>query len=84
MPGERHEVRAERRWKQLTARGQDIAFKDMLEDILRRDQRDSGRDTAPMVQAKDAVLLDTTDLGIEAAFDAARRIVEAARVRQGL
>ena len=78
------EVRAERRWKQLTARGQDIAFKDMLEDILRRDQRDSGRDSAPMVQAKDAVLLDTTDLGIEAAFDAARRIVEAARVQHGL
>jgi cytidylate kinase len=78
------EVRAERRWKQLTARGQDIAFADMLEDIRRRDERDSGRDSAPMVQADDAVLLDTTDLGIEAAFDAARRIVEAARVRHGL
>ena len=78
------EVRAERRWKQLTARGQDIAFADMLEDIRRRDERDSGRDSAPMVQADDAVLLDTTDLGIEAAFDAARRIVEAARVRAGV
>jgi len=78
------EVRAERRWKQLTARGQDIAFADMLEDIRRRDERDSGRDSAPMVQAEDAVLLDTTDLGIEAAFDAARRIVEAARVRAGV
>ena len=78
------EVRAERRWKQLTARGQDIAFADILEDIRRRDERDSGRDSAPMVQADDAVLLDTTDLGIEAAFDAARRIVEAARVRHGL
>ena len=78
------EVRAERRWKQLTARGQDIAFNDMLEDIRRRDERDSGRDSAPMVQAEDAVLLDTTDLGIEAAFDAARRIVEAARVRAGV
>jgi len=78
------EVRAERRWKQLTARGQDIAFADMLEDIRRRDERDSGRDSAPMIQAEDAVLLDTTDLGIEAAFDAARRIVEAARVRHGL
>jgi cytidylate kinase len=37
-----------------------------------------------MVQADDAVLLDTTDLGIEAAFDAARRIVEAARARAGI
>ena len=78
------QVRAERRWKQLTARGQDIALADMLEDIRRRDERDSGRDSAPMVQADDAVLLDTTDMGIEAAFDAARRIVEAARARAGI
>lgn len=77
-------VRAERRWKQLTARGFDIAYDDMLADIQRRDERDAGRGAAPMVQADDAVLLDTTDMGIEAAFDAARRIVEAARAKQGL
>lgn len=78
------EVRATRRWKQLTARGDDIALNEMLADIRRRDKRDAGRGAAPMVQAGDAVLLDTTDLGIEAAFDAARRIVEAARARHGL
>lgn len=78
------EVRATRRWKQLTARGSDIAFDAMLADIQRRDERDAGRGAAPMVQADDAVLLDTTDLGIEAAFDAARRIVEAARAKHGL
>ncbi|HYD26695.1 (d)CMP kinase [Brevundimonas sp.] len=78
------EVRATRRWKQLTARGESLAFEDMLADIVRRDQRDAGRGAAPMVQAQDAVLLDTTDMDIEAAFDAARRIVEAARVRHGL
>ena len=77
-------VRAERRWKQLTARGFDIAFEDMLADIQRRDERDAGRGAAPMVQADDAVLLDTTHMGIEAAFDAARRIVEAARAKHGL
>ena len=77
-------VRAERRWKQLTARGFDIAFEDMLADIQRRDERDAGRGAAPMVQADDAVLLDTTDMDIEAAFDAARRIVEAARAKHGL
>ena len=77
------EVRATRRWKQLTARGIDIAFDAMLADIRRRDERDAGRGAAPMVQAKDAVLLDTTDMGIEAAFDAARRIVETARARHG-
>ena len=75
------EVRALRRWKQLTARGDAIAFEAMLADIQRRDERDAGRGAAPMVMADDAVLLDTTDMDIEAAFDAARRIVEAARAR---
>ena len=78
------EVRATRRWKQLTARGDDIAFDDMLADIVRRDERDAGRGAAPMVQADDAVLLDTTEMDIETAFDAARRIVEAARAKHGL
>lgn len=78
------EVRAMRRWKQLTGRGDAIAYEDMLADIMRRDERDAGRGAAPMVQAEDAVLLDTTDMDIETAFDAARRIVEAARVRHGL
>jgi cytidylate kinase len=78
------QVRAMRRWKQLTGRGDVIAYGDMLADIMRRDERDAGRGAAPMVQAEDAVLLDTTDMDIETAFDAARRIVEAARVRHGL
>ncbi len=78
------ETRATRRWKQLTARGDDISFEAMLADIVKRDERDAGRGAAPMVQAGDAVLLDTTEMDIETAFDAARRIVEAARVRHGL
>ena len=78
------EARARRRWLQLTGRGDVIAFEDMLADIHRRDERDAGRGAAPMIQAKDAVLLDTTEMDIETAFDAARRIVEAARVRNGL
>lgn len=77
-------VRAERRWRQVMAQGQNMTFEDMLADIMRRDERDAGRGAAPMVQAQDAVLLDTTDMDIETAFDAARRIVEAARVRHGL
>jgi len=77
-------TRARRRWLQLQARGDGISFEDMLADIVRRDERDMGRGAAPMMQADDAVLLDTTDMDIETAFDAARRIVEAARVRNGL
>jgi cytidylate kinase len=73
------ETRAMRRWKQLAAQGEAIALEAVLADIRRRDERDSGRAAAPLVQAHDAVLLDTTHLGIPQAADAARRIVEAAR-----
>ena len=72
---------AERRWKQLTAQGETVSLPDVLEDIRRRDARDGGRDTAPMTRAADAVLLDTSEMTIEQAADAARRIVEAARAR---
>jgi CMP/dCMP kinase len=75
------EVRAERRWKQLAGQGQDVAYAEVLEDIRRRDERDSGRTSAPLVQAEDAVLLDTSNLTISQAVDAARRVVEAARGR---
>jgi cytidylate kinase len=75
------EVRAERRWKQLSGQGETVDYADVLADILRRDERDSGRASAPLVQAADAVLLDTSNLSISEAVDAARRVVEAARGR---
>lgn len=75
------EVRAERRWKQLRAQGEEVALGDVLADIRVRDARDGGRDAAPMRPAPDAVLLDTSEMTIEQAADAARRIVEAARAR---
>jgi cytidylate kinase len=75
------EVRAERRWKQLSAQGETVSLADVLADIRVRDARDGGRDAAPMRPAPDAALLDTSEMTIEAAADAARRIVEAARAR---
>ena len=75
------EVRAERRWKQLRGQGEDVSLADVLADIRKRDERDGGRDIAPMTPAPDAVLLDTSEMTIEQAADAARRIVEAARAR---
>ena len=75
------EVRAERRWKQLSAQGEAVAYQDVLADIRRRDERDQGRAASPMRPAPDAALLDTTEMTIEQAADAARRIVEAARAR---
>jgi cytidylate kinase len=75
------EVRAERRWKQLGAQGETVSLEDILADIRLRDERDSGRAAAPLVMADDSVLLDTSNLSIEQAADAARRIVETARAR---
>ncbi len=78
----RPEVRAERRWRQLTGQGEAVGLEDVLADIRIRDARDSGRAAAPMAPAPDAVLLDTSEMTIDQAADAARRIVEAARAVQ--
>jgi cytidylate kinase len=75
------EVRAERRFRQLQGQGETVAYQDILADIRRRDERDSGRAASPLVQAQDAALLDTTQMTISQAADAARRIVEEARAR---
>nr|B0T271.1 RecName: Full=Cytidylate kinase; Short=CK; AltName: Full=Cytidine monophosphate kinase; Short=CMP kinase [Caulobacter sp. K31] len=77
------EVRADRRWKQLLGQGESVTLDEVLADIRKRDERDGGRASAPMTQAPDAVLLDTSEMTIEQAFDAARRIVETARARWG-
>ena len=72
----RIEVRAERRWRELIARGEDLSLDDMIQQLKERDARDRDRDSAPMTQAADAVLIDTSDLTIDAAVDKARHIVE--------
>ena len=73
------EVRAKRRTLELRSRGEEAEESDILADLLRRDERDSRRTAAPLKAAPDAHLLDTTHLGIDAAFRAAVKIVEAAR-----
>ena len=73
------EVRAKRRVLELRARGEEADEKEVLADLLRRDERDSRRTAAPLKAAPDAHLLDTTHLGIDAAFRAAVAIIEAAR-----
>ena len=73
------EERARRRARELHAQGLAANEADILADIKRRDERDSLRSVAPLVQAPDAVLLDTTHLDIDAAVRAAIDIVKAAR-----
>lgn len=73
------EVRAARRAKEYRAAGQDIDDTTVLADIRKRDERDSSRAAAPLKQAHDAALLDTTAMGVEEAVRAAIAIVEARR-----
>jgi cytidylate kinase len=70
------EVRAERRLKELKARGMRAGYDDVLADIRTRDRRDSSREVAPLKPAADAILLDTSDL------DVADAIAEALRLTQ--
>jgi CMP/dCMP kinase len=73
------EVRATRRARELTGRGERVDEAGVLADILARDERDRSRATAPLMQAKDAHLLDTTSLDIEGAFAAAVKLVDGRR-----
>jgi cytidylate kinase len=74
------EARAQRRALELRGRGEKVDYPAILEDIKKRDKRDSERAEAPLKPADDAHLLDTTDLNVEAAFAEALALVEATRV----
>ena len=72
------EARADRRWKEMQARGDPRTLEDITEDLRRRDERDRTRAEAPLREAEDAVVLDTSEIGIEEAVAAAIAAVEAA------
>ena len=69
------EVRAQRRLDEMLAKGQQGNFNQVLADIQQRDYQDSHRPIAPLKQAKDAVLLDTSDLDIDGVIAAMKKIV---------
>ena len=68
----RSEVRAERRYKELLARGEKVDFNALHEEIKQRDYNDSHRDFAPLKQADDAIVIDTSDVSAE---EVAERII---------
>jgi cytidylate kinase len=72
-------VRARRRFEELVRAGRPVHYDDVLADIKARDDRDSHRAAAPLAKADDAMLLDTSDMGIEEAIEAAAAAVEARR-----
>jgi CMP/dCMP kinase len=71
------EIRARRRHGEMVTRDPHVSFVDILTDIHARDERDMGRADAPLRPAEDALLLDTGDLTIGAAVQAAIALVEA-------
>ena len=68
--------RSRRRWLELVQTRPDLEESTVYNDLLERDARDAARADAPMVAAEDAELLDTTHLSIDAAFAAARRVID--------
>ncbi len=77
------DARARRRWLELQGRSVDASFETVREDMQARDAADAARAAAPLRLADDAVLLDTTELDADQAFDEALRIVHRQVARSG-
>ena len=74
-------IRAERRYKELLEKGQDVSFDEVLEDMKIRDYNDSNRPIAPLKQADDAVLADTTSLTFDESLELLKKIVKEGTVK---
>lgn len=72
------EVRARRRYDEIIAKGEAAEYDAIYDDVRKRDERDMGRADSPLKPAGDAHLLDTSEMSIEAAFQAAQAIIDAA------
>ena len=71
------EARAQRRYQEFLARGENIAFAEVIADVQARDEADRTRAAAPLMRAADATLIDTTDLDADAAFARALELIQA-------
>ena len=69
------EDRARRRYLELLERGSGEAYENVLREVMERDARDSGRAAAPLKQAEDAVLVDTSGKSLEESFQALLKII---------
>jgi cytidylate kinase len=73
------EVRAERRWREEQEKGRQVALDEVMRDLEERDRRDRQRTATPLVQAADAVLIDTSKLPLESVIALVLEIVESPR-----
>ena len=70
------EIRAKRRYDELVAKGKDVKFDDVLRELNERDYADTHRETAPLKQAEDAVLADTSELDFEQSVELVCGIIQ--------
>ena len=68
-------ARAKRRYDELIAKGQNVSYQQIFDEMVERDKNDSTRDIAPCVQAKDAILLDNSNLNFEQTVSAIKDII---------
>ncbi len=76
------EERARRRYDELVAKGKQVTFKEVCDDMMARDKKDSTRDVAPAVPAEDAVILDNTGFTLEESVDAVINIIRSNKDEQ--
>ena len=69
------ECRARRRYKELVEKGQTVTYEEVLAQVNRRDYQDSHRAVAPLKQADDAILVDTSSIGLQESFDLLKRTI---------
>ncbi len=69
------ETRAKRRYDELVAKGADVTFQDVLDDLIKRDYQDTHREIAPLKAAEDAVILDTSELTFEGSLEAILSVI---------
>lgn len=69
------EVRAERRCKELQAKGQKVDYNQILKDIQQRDYQDTHREIAPLKMTRDSVKLDTSEMTVDQVIDAMKKII---------
>lgn len=69
------EARAERRYKELLEKGKEVTYEEVLSDMITRDKNDSSRALAPCVPAEDAIMLDNSELSLEANIEKVLEII---------
>lgn len=70
------QARAERRFKELIEKGQDVIYDDILKDIELRDYQDTHREIAPLKKAEDAILVDTTELDLDGSIEYMLKVIK--------